>query len=332
MIEDEPCVVEEACTKEAEAPLKKDNNKRIYYTKYSVVNGNKFYPIPETADKLPPGYYAIQDEGAGYFAGMLDYSDSELIRFPDTMADELIEEYQVFWGLKEQYVERGEQHKRGYLLHGPPGGGKTCLVKIMMQDFINKGNIVFRFNPLLKAFLPSFRQIQPDQKIMIIMEDVDTLIARNGYENEILEFLDGGTPLHDTVIVATTNYIERLPHRIKNRPSRFDRVAKIGFPTADQRTIYFAEKALKMPEHAYPIERWVRDTENFSFAHVKELILGVEVYGKKYEEVLKRLKDMQLAEESSADYEKKFREEKTLGFAGGNSKVEQAQPLHINGN
>jgi hypothetical protein len=285
-----------------------------FYSKYSVVDGNKYFPVHKTADKLPPGCYTIGESNGYLYAEMIDYSDSELIRFPDTLADELIEEYNIFWGLKAQYEERGEQHKRGYLLHGPPGGGKTCLVKIMMQDFIKKGNIVFNFHPYLKTFLGQFRQIQPDKKIMITMEDIDTMLARNNYESEILEFLDGGTPLHDTVIIATTNYIERLPHRIKNRPSRFDRVSGIGFPTPTQRAIYFAEKSLQLHDGDSKMSKWVNDTENFSFAHLKELILGVEVYDKPYDEVLGRLVAMQKAEESSLEYEKKFKGESKMGF------------------
>ena len=46
--------------------------------------------------------------------------------------DKIISELDLFWTKEQDYLDRGEAHKRGYLLWGAPGGGKTCLVSFIV--------------------------------------------------------------------------------------------------------------------------------------------------------------------------------------------------------
>jgi hypothetical protein len=297
---------------EAEEMIRKDKQRSKYFTQYAIEQGNRFRPTSNTKPKLPPGYYAGGGDNYGIFIEKLPLSTSELIRFPNTIADQVICEFDSFWDKKDEYLSRGESHKRGFLLWGPPGGGKTCTVAFIMKDFIKAGNIVFEFNSYLMDTLNYFRKIEPKRKIMVIIEDVDNLMRNSDLEHALLQFLDGSVQHKNTIVIATTNYPEQLPDRVINRPSRFDRVSYIGTPSARDREIYIREKSKKLRSNS--IKKWVRETEGFTLAHLKELIVSVEVFGLTYKETMNRLNEMRKKDYKSDDYEKQLRGKDDFGF------------------
>lgn len=99
----------------------------------------------------------------------------------------------------------------------------------------------------------------------------------------------------------TTNYPDRLGARIVNRPSRFDKRFKIGFPSAASRKLYFEyvignsdikrgrKEAKKL---GIDLKQWVKDTHNMSIAHLKELFIATVILGDPYDEAIKTLKSM----------------------------------------
>ena len=297
------------------AKKKKKKKKRQYFSQYTTEDGDKYFPIGDTEPVLPAGLYIARANNRGVFAELMDYSSDNLIQFPDSESDKIKKEFDSFWAMKNKYIERGEQHKRGYLLWGPPGGGKTCLVTTLVQQFIEEQNgVVFLYSGFTKAYMEPFRDVEPERKVMIIIEDIDAWFEYHD-EAEVLALLDGETPLVYTVVIATTNYPEKLPDRIKNRPSRFDRVTYIGTPNYEQRLIYIQEKAKNLKKTQY--KKWAEKTDGYSFAHLKELIFAVEFYGATLEDTLERLNKMRQAKSDSADYEEEMRGEpttKAIGF------------------
>ena len=96
------------------------------------------------------------------------------------------------------------------------------------------------------------------------------------------------------VFIATTNYPELLGDRIINRPSRFDKRFKMPHPNSKSRKLYF-EHLFKQHEsikNVYNINKWVKDTDNMSIAHLKELFVAVCILGEKYEDAISVLQAM----------------------------------------
>ena len=156
---------------------------------------------------------------------------------------------------------------------------------------MNLGGIaVYGNNPeLLKEGLKIIREVELDRPIIIIIEDIDKIMKRH-YEEEMLAVLDGECQVENVVYVATTNYIEDLPPRVVNRPSRFDCVIKIDLPSDNIREQFLIHKngTSKGPNG----EDLVALTKGFSISHIKELIIGVYCQQKPVMEVISKLRKM----------------------------------------
>jgi ATP-dependent 26S proteasome regulatory subunit len=114
-----------------------------------------------------------------------------------------------------------------------------------------------------------------------------------------LSLLDGDAQIDRIVNLATTNYPEKLDKRIVNRPRRFDQVVKIGMPNEKVRRAYFLSKLLKASDDA--IDEWVKLSEDFSFASMAEMVVGVCCLGQNLEETAERLKKLTITRPSSKE-------------------------------
>jgi len=280
------------------------NDEGDYFCQYAQ-SGRSFLPCAKTIKSLKAGVYQASDSNNGIVFVPQLFRDEDLIKFDDSISEFIINEFDEFWKKKDLYEEYGEPHKRGYLLHGPPGSGKSCTVKMIISDFIKKfDGIVMLHSYYFMEGAKLLRLIEPNRKVLFVLEDLDSIIARDDLQQEVLQVLDGAFPLSNTVILATTNFPEKIPARIKNRPSRFDRVEEIGYPSEEVKRAYIVAKSKVIKKRTPELDSWIKDTKKFSLAHIKELILSTEVFGLDYDSQLKRLKDMIKQKETSDDYEK----------------------------
>lgn len=266
-----------------------------------AINGGGYSPTSSTVLKLPAGVYSI-----GYVNKMLTFlpqplRTDNLIKFPDTKSDMIIEQIKKFWELKSKFKDYGFLHKRGILLWGTPGMGKTGLISLIIQDMTERGGIVIIVTSgadTVASGLRALREVEPNRPCVVVMEDLDELIKRHN-EADFLSLMDGEHQVDNVVFIATTNYPELLDKRLTNRPSRFDLLVEIDPPNDEARKLYFQTK-LKAEDH-YNIEELVASTKNFSFAHLKELIVSVICLGNKLEDEIARLKGMIKKQPKSSD-------------------------------
>lgn len=284
-----------------------------------------YWGSPETCDALAPGFYMPAELRGAPALMQIKTTTDNLLRLPDPTCDMLLSEFVLFWTRAYQMTQRGLTAKRGLLLYGPPGSGKTSAVQLMSHHMIREmhGVIVIVSHPVMAAAsLQLLRQLEPNRPVILLYEDIDAMVARYG-EAELLALLDGELQVGNVVNVATTNYPELLDRRFTDRPGRFDRVALVGMPLQDARRAYFAAKA---PDVAEPRrEQWVLASDGWSIAHLRELVVAHLVLGEDDQEVIKRLTGMREVLPNSGDAERS-----SFGFHS-EARMQQAQRAGVAG-
>jgi ATP-dependent 26S proteasome regulatory subunit len=216
-----------------------------------------------------------------------------LMNLPDSKSSDVIKEIDRFWTLEPKFREYGFMWKRGVLLWGPPGSGKTSTLQLISKSIVDRGGLaIYVTNPHVACKgLQTLRSVEKQRPIVVMIEDIDAVLAEYG-ESELLALMDGELQIDNIVFVATTNYPELLDKRFVNRPSRFDIIRKIGMPSDDARRSYLSVKNSRLVENKTELEEWVAKSKNFSIAHLKELIIAVEILGQPIDFACARLHKM----------------------------------------
>lgn len=269
-------------------------------TQWSSV-GDSIIAVSNTFKTLESGYYSINyNSDLGLYFTKDKIELSELHKLPNKATEILLNDINKFWGLEDTYKKYGRVFKRNYLIYSEPGTGKTSLINLMCQDLIEKyDGIIFSLNnerelELFPDAIKRLRKIEPDRKVITIIEDIDNFCDyRNGSLNTLLlNILDGNLKTNNLVVIATTNHIEKMEGRYTNRPSRFDRVMEFPLPNDESRRI-FIEKTVK-PEDISKIniDEWVNKTNGYTIDHINELILLYFVFGHDEDESFETMDNM----------------------------------------
>lgn len=273
------------------------------YHQFNVEGGN-FYPIGKLnlVDEIEPGYYSCGQEMSGaIYLQPLNVVLDGLVKFNDNTVNQLLDNVRRFWESKAKFDKINLSikvlYKRGFLLYGPAGTGKTSLLSVIIKDVIDGNGVAILFDgPSLTAkCIKAIRDVNPDKRVAVIIEDIDGWIRRRS-EEEILDLLDGiETNFENVIFLATTNHVDKLSKRVL-RPSRFDFKIKIDYPPIETRRQYltglFDSMKFSNPDGIKNvIERMCNDSDKFSFADVKELFLTTAIFGYEYEKTLEDIKN-----------------------------------------
>ena len=249
-----------------------------------------FWGITESLKVMPPGCYRTgHSQAIGVYLQRQPLKTDALLTLPDSKSEQIIQEIEQFTTLRPAFVQRGLLYKRGVLLWGPPGSGKTSTLHLLMRLIVDRlgGIAIIVDSPHLAAeALQLVRRIEPDRQVIALMEDIDGLISSHGIE-QYLALLDGESQVDNVVFVATTNYPERLDRRLVDRPSRFDTVEYVGMPSDEARRIYLRHKEPNLPEVV--IDEMVAVSEGLSIAHLRELIILTQCFGRTIAAAAERL-------------------------------------------
>lgn len=278
-----------------------------------AMSGDRYWGISQSLSTLTAGCYRIgHDQSVGVYLQNQPLRTDALIELPDSKSEQIVEEITHFTTLRPAFVSRGLLYKRGVLLWGPPGSGKTSTLHLLMRLIVDRlGGIALLIDHpnLAASALQLVRKIEPERQIIGIMEDIDGLIGSYGV-SEYLALLDGESQIDNVVFVATTNYPERLDKRFVDRPSRFDTVEYVGMPSAESRRVYLRHKEPLLP--AAVIEQMVDVSDGLSIAHLRELIILTQCFGRTIDEAAKRLTASKHRPPNSERSPERF----NAGFAG----------------
>lgn len=198
--------------------------------------------------------------------------DSEVIR--------LVKDDFAFFLQHEAWFRRFRlPFRRGYLLYGPPGNGKTSVVRVLASHpSIRAFSLDFSNEELRNdALTELFEAASHWAPSLIILEDLERLY---GNEDEgqnrtritlqhLLNCLDGLGSKDGTIVIATANHPERLDPSILRRPGRFDRVVALQPPTVELRREYLSRLTDSLLKGDAVLSA-AKLAEGFSFAQLRE--------------------------------------------------------------
>ncbi|KAK6203042.1 AAA+-type ATPase [Scheffersomyces amazonensis] len=162
------------------------------------------------------------------------------------------------------FSEFGISPPRGILLHGPPGTGKTMLLRCVANESnahvltVNGPSIVSKYlgeteNAIRDIFIEA-RKFQPS---IIFMDEIDSLVpSRNSDDSgetesrvvaTLLTMMDGLGDSGRIVVVGATNRPNSIDAALR-RPGRFDQEVEIGIPDVDARLEILLKLFTKMNE------------------------------------------------------------------------------------
>ncbi|MEV0390490.1 ATP-binding protein [Nonomuraea sp. NPDC050643] len=172
---------------------------------------------------------------------------------------------------------RGQHLKRGLLLHGPPGTGKTHTVRYLMgrQPGVTVVVLAGTGMGFISDAAALARRLQP---AIVVVEDVDLVAHDRRLSAEgspllftLFDAMDGIGADADVTFVLTTNRAETLEQALANRPGRVDLAVEVPRPDARCRAallrLYGAGDLAEAD-----LERLVTRTDGMTASFFKELL------------------------------------------------------------
>ncbi len=171
----------------------------------------------------------------------------------------------VLWPLQhpDTFSRLGVDPPRGVLLYGPPGCGKTFVVRALastgqLSVLAVKGSELMDkwVGSSEKAVRELFRRARDSAPALIFLDEVDALAPRRGQSFDsgvtdrvvaaLLTELDGVNPLRDVVVLGATNRPDLIDSALL-RPGRLERLVFVEPPDTDARREILRNAARSIP-------------------------------------------------------------------------------------
>ncbi|MGI9142380.1 MAG: ATP-binding protein, partial [Fluviibacter sp.] len=171
----------------------------------------------------------------------------------------------VLWPLQhpDTFARLGVDPPRGVLLYGPPGCGKTFVVRALASSgrlsvhAVKGAELMDKWvGASEKAVRELFRRARDSAPSMVFLDEVDALAPRRGQNTDsgvtdrvvaaLLTELDGIEPLRDVVVLGATNRPDLIDPALL-RPGRLERLVFVPPPDADARFEILKTAAKSVP-------------------------------------------------------------------------------------
>ena len=209
----------------------------------------------------------------------------EQIILPAELLDRIERHTIAFSENAERLAAAGRHLKRGILLHGPPGTGKTYSAMYLASRM--PGRTVFL---LTGAGMGSIETACNMARILepatIILEDVDLIgtqrdrqmVDANALLFELLNQMDGLADDADVLFVLTTNRPDVLEPALAARPGRIDQAISVPPPDEDCRRRLFSLYSQGLTLKVERLDEFIHKMDGVSAAFIRELLRKAAVF------------------------------------------------------
>jgi cell division protease FtsH len=188
---------------------------------------------------------------------------------------------------RKRWAKYGIPQKRGVLLAGEPGTGKTLICKALMAEAdgitcITTNAYALSADEYITELYEMAQDLSP---CIVFIEDIDLIgLNREEYHYQhgpallsLLTVLDGVEEKQGIVTVGTTNNLKTLDRAISQRPSRFDRVIKLSLPSLEERGELVGLLCQKIPIGDPTQDYIAHKTDGCTPAQLREVIYSLAI-------------------------------------------------------
>tara|TARA_Y100000310_G_C20667207_1_gene808237 strand:+ start:804 stop:2474 length:1671 start_codon:yes stop_codon:yes gene_type:complete len=206
--------------------------------------------------------------------------------YPDNI--KTLFELEVFGFLDnaEKYNKKNIK-KRGVLLHGPPGTGKTS-IGLLTCNYAEDHTVIWITPELVaqdeRCISMLYTLASYLSPVVVILEDIDLFsedrdtVVESVRLGALLNVLDGVNSVKNAVTIAMTNRLNLIEKALSNRPGRFDRVIKI--PPLDKelcsRMLKDRLKEFKLAKGVFDL--LVDETTHSTGAELQEVVNSINMH------------------------------------------------------
>jgi hypothetical protein len=172
----------------------------------------------------------------------------------------------------------GQHLKRGVLLHGRPGTGKTHTVRYLLSR-TNETTAILLSGGSLARIAEAATMARALQPSIVVLEDCDLIAEDRSFGHgpqpllfEVLDAMDGLASDADVAFVLTTNRVDMLERALAQRPGRVDLAVEIPLPAQPERVALLELYSRGMTFSRAAVEEAAARSEGTTASFARELI------------------------------------------------------------
>jgi ATP-dependent 26S proteasome regulatory subunit len=217
------------------------------------------------------------------------YGEIDFLQYPRLTWDDIVlsedvmseVDMNILYPLEHQQecIEEGVPWRRGLLLTGVPGTGKTLLTKVLCNVLASSVLIVTSksLSGSPESISMAFEIARYLSPCLLVFEDLDLIgrertVANDPMLCELLNQLDGVSERDGVFVMASTNRPDLLDSALTQRPARFDGVVELKLPTSEARK-ELLELYIDSTPYSFDLDDVVLRTKDMTCAQIREVVL-----------------------------------------------------------